>query len=173
MHPFLIRSSTAKGELLCTRKRNYSLLLQTENSPIVIYFFLSKWPLLAREGVSDPGSQDSQCQATLYPQVHGHSGDEKTHWPRVGFFPSLWKEDAYTCQRERLWKFLDGATIYTKIVGIVIQNFMCAKIYKTVHTKNSILLSINLWKKFCKNIFKKERLWEANKMIQYELLVSG
>ena len=39
---------------------------------------------------------------------------------------------------------LGGATIYTLTVGLLIQIFTCVKIYNTVHTKESILLYINL-----------------------------
>lgn len=65
------------------------------------------------------GSQDSQYQATLISTSHGHNGDEKRTDPGVGFF--LPERRMLIHARERRWKFLDGATVCTKIVGIVIQ----------------------------------------------------
>ena len=48
------------------------------------------------------------------------------------------------------WTFWGGATIGTLTGGLLTQLFTRVKIYKTVHTKRSILLYINLWKYFWK-----------------------
>ena len=85
--------------------------------------------------------------------------DKTTVIENTSVVTSGWEEGRIWLKRSHRMDILGGATIYTLTVGLLIQIFTCVKIYNTVHTKESILLYINLWKYFWKNVTLLASFW--------------